>query len=230
MHLRHYFSPTPGMRFVRDLMVRLRLLLSARLWALRAAPARRRLRDSVPGVRRISAGPLRLYGRMVSGYTAAGAAAADLEQVCSLLETADVPYFLIRAEGYDAPRQVIGVEASFREAVLVRAAQQFARTPRYVGAVGADGTVTHAVLWADGALPRALRRAAVLRTGVIRLGPSGQPLSGLETGCDIEFWHRGRDLDTEGTDPSWLTVPGQRLSDVFGAALIAPRSNPVTEV
>ncbi|PKW09114.1 Stealth protein CR1, conserved region 1 [Streptomyces sp. 1222.5] len=231
MDLRHRFAPAPGMRAVRDLMVRLRLWLSARLWALRAAPARRRLRAAVPGVRRISAGPLRLYGRTVAWYTAAGAGAADLELMCTLLQTAGVPYFLVPAQqGSAAPRQVIGVEATYREVVLARAAQRFARTARYVGAVGADGSVTHAALWADGRLPRALRRADVLRTGVVRLGPSGQVLGGLEAGCDIEFWHRGRDLGTAGPDPSWLTVPGNRLPDVFAGALVAPRGNPVAEV
>ncbi|MFJ9745725.1 stealth family protein [Streptomyces chartreusis] len=231
MNLRHRFASVPGLRAARDLLVRLRLWLSARLWALRAVRARRRLRATVPGLRRITAGPLRLYGHTVAGYTAADAAAADLEQVCTLLETASVPYFLVPAEQrHGEPRQVIGVEETYREAVLARAAHRFARTTTYVGAVGADGAVTTAVLWADGRLPRALRRAAVLRTGMVRLGPSGQVLSGLETGCDIEFWQRGRDLGAAGTGPSWLTVPGDRLPDVFPAALIAPRRNPVSEV
>ena len=231
MDLRHRFAPAPGVRAARDLLVRLRLWLSARLWALCAVRARRRLRAAVPGLRRITAGPLRLYGRTVAGYTAADAAASDLEQVCTLLETAGVPYFLVPGEqGPGAPRQVIGVEETYREVVLARAAQRFAGTAGYVGAVGADGAVTQVVLWADGRLPRALRRAAVLRTGVVRLGPSGQVLSGLEAGCEIEFWRHGRELGGSGADPSWLTVPGNRLPDVFGTALVAPRGNPVSEV
>jgi hypothetical protein len=80
-----------------------------------------------------------------------------------------------------------------------------------------------------------VRRAAVLRTGVVRLGPAGQVLTGLETGCDIEFWRYGQDLGTAScagpaADPPWLTVPGGRLPDVFGRALVAPRRNPVSEV
>jgi hypothetical protein len=67
----------------------------------------------------------------------------------------------------------------------------------------------------------------VLRTGVLRLGPRGQVLGGLDTGCDIEFWRHGRDV---GKDPAYLTVPGDRLPDVFGSALVAPRPNPVSEV
>ncbi|MEV5342728.1 stealth conserved region 3 domain-containing protein, partial [Streptomyces sp. NPDC052676] len=183
---------------------------------------------AVPGLRRVACGPVRLYGRTVTGYAAADAAAADLEQVCAVLDAAGVPYFLVPGEpASGAARQVIGVAEAHRGTVLARAARHFAGTPGFVGAVGADGTVTTAVLWADGRLPRALRRAAVLRTGVVRLGPRGQVLGGLDTGCDIEFWRYGRDL---GKDPGYLTVPGDRLPDVFGSALVAPRPNPVSEV
>ncbi|MFJ4523204.1 stealth family protein [Streptomyces sp. NPDC088810] len=221
-------APTPGLRAVRDLLVRLRLWLSARLWALRAAPARRRLRAAVPGLRRVACGPVRLYGRTVAGYTAAEAAAADLEQVCALLESAGVPYFLVPAEqGPGVPRPVVGVAESYRSAVLAQAGRHFAHSAAYVGAVGPDGAVTSAVLWADGRLPRALRAAQVLRAGLVRLGPGGQVLGGLEAGCDIEFWRYGREL---GADPAHLTVPGTRLQDDFGPALVAPRRNAVSEV
>ncbi|MBT2676901.1 stealth conserved region 3 domain-containing protein [Streptomyces sp. ISL-14] len=230
-HIRHRFGLPGGIRTARNLVSRLRLWLTARLWALRATRARRRLRTAVPGLRRITFGPIRLYGRTVADYTAADAVEADLERVCTLLEGLGVPYFLVPADhGHGAPRQVIGIEERHRGAVLSRAAQRFAGTVGYVGAVGPDGAVTTAVLWADGKLPRALGRAAVLRTGLVRLGPEGQVLTGLETGCDIEFWRHGRDLGTSGTDPSWLTVPGSRLPDVFGPALVAPRRNAVSEV
>ncbi|MFI7408097.1 stealth conserved region 3 domain-containing protein [Streptomyces sp. NPDC049627] len=216
---------------LRHVLLRLRLWSAARLWALRATRSRRRLRTAVPGLRRVTFGPVRLYGRTVTAYTAGDAVEADLERVCTLLEGLGVPYFLVPTDhGYGAPRQVVGVEEAYREAVLARAAQRFAGTAGYVGAVDPDGAVTTAALWADGRLPRAVRRAAVLRTGVVRLGPQGQVLTGPETGCDIEFWHHGRDQGT-APDPSWLTVPGSRLSpDVFGPALVAPRRNPVSEV
>ncbi|MER6530011.1 stealth family protein [Streptomyces sp. NPDC001508] len=230
MDLHHRLAAPTGLRAARDLLVYLRLRQSARLWTLRTGRARRRLRAAVPGLHPITCGPVRLYGRTVADYTAADAAEADRERVCTLLEAIGVPYFVVPTEhGFGAPRQVIGVEEEYRGTVLDRAAQRFARTAGYVGAVGPDGAVTTAVLWADGRLPRALRRAAVLRTGVVRLGPAGQVLSGLETGCDIEFWCRGRNLGA-APDPSWLTVPGSRLEDVFGTALVAPRRNPVSEV
>ncbi|WP_234335836.1 stealth family protein [Streptomyces sp. NRRL S-1022] len=227
--LRHRLAaPTPGLRAVRDLLVRLRLWLWARLWVLRAAPARRRLRAAVPGLRRVACGPVRLYGRAVAGYTAAEAAAADLEQVRALLESAGVPYFLVPAEqGPGVPRPVVGVAESYRQAVLAQAGRHFAHSAAYVGAVAPDGAVTSAVLWADGRLPRALRGAPVLRAGLVRLGPGGQVLGGLEAGCDIEFWRYGREL---GADPAHLTVPGTRLQDDFGPALVAPRRNAVSEV
>ncbi|MCX5362435.1 stealth family protein [Streptomyces sp. NBC_00124] len=228
MDIRDRFGMPGGIRTVRDFLVRLRLWLAARLWALRTARARRRLRAAVPGLRRVTFGPTRLYGRTVAGYTAADAVEADLERVCTLLDGLGVLYFLVPADhGQGVPRQVIGVAETYRDAILSRAAQRFASGVGYVGAVGPDGRVTAAALWADGKLPRALRRAEVLRTGVVRLGPEDQVLTGLETGCDIEFWRHGRDL---GTDPSWLTVPGSRMPEVFGPALVAPRHNPVSEV
>lgn len=217
-----------GLRAARNLLLRLRLWLTARLWALRAARSRRRLRRSVPGLRPVAFGSTRLYGRTVAAYTAADAAEADLQRVCTLLDALGAPYFLVPTDhGYGAPRQVIGVAETHRASILALAARQFAGSVAYVGAVGPDGTLPSAVLWADGKLPKALRRAAVLRTGEVRLGPRGQVLTGLETGCDIEFWRHGRDL---GSDPSWLTVPGDRLPDVYESALVAPRPNPVSEV
>ncbi|MFJ9542250.1 stealth conserved region 3 domain-containing protein [Streptomyces sp. NPDC101225] len=232
MDIRHHAGAPAGLRAVRGLLVVLRLQLSARLWTLRRARARRRLRAALPGLRRITLGPVRLYGPTVAAYTAADAAEADLERVCTLLESIAVPYFLVPSDRESsAPRPVVGVEERYRDAVLSRAAQRFAHTAAYVGACERDGSVTRAVLWADGTLPRALKRAAVLRTGVLRLGPAGQVLGGLEAGCDIEFWRRGLDLGpAAGSDPSWLTVPGSQLGDVYGAALVAPRRNPVSEV
>ncbi|MFE2042427.1 stealth family protein [Streptomyces sp. NPDC059477] len=232
MDFRQHLAAPTGLRATRDLLVGLRRGLSSRLWTLRRARSRRRLRAAVPGLRRITFGPTRLYGRTVAAYTAADAAEADLERVCTLLEAIGVPYFLVPAEhGRGAPRQIIGVEERHRATVLSRAAQRFAGTPVYVAEVAQDGSVPRAVLWADGRLPKPLRGAPVLRTGVIRLGPAGQLLSGLEAGCDIEFWRHGRDLETSpGADPAWLTVPGSRLPDVFGPALVAPRRNPVSEV
>ncbi|MGW1542984.1 stealth conserved region 3 domain-containing protein [Streptomyces sp. NPDC002309] len=228
MGIRHRFAAPPGLRAARDLALRVRLRLRARLWALRASRARRGLRADVPGLHRVACGPSWLYGRTVTGYTAADAAATDLERVCALLEAAGVPYFLVPADqGHAGPRQAIGVERTHRGTVLDAAARHFARTAAFVGAVGPDGTVAMAVLWADGALPKELRRASVLRTGEVRLGPQGQVLGGLESGCDIEFWRLGRDL---GADPGHLTVPGGQLPDAFETALVAPRRNPVSEV
>ncbi|EPD63875.1 stealth family protein [Streptomyces sp. HGB0020] len=233
MDIRHRPAMPAGLRAGRDLLVRFRLALWARFWTVRSMRARRRLRAAVPGLRPVAFGPVRLYGPTVAAYTAADADEADLERVCTLLEAVGVPYFQVPSDQSDGtPRPpVVGVEESYRETVLARAAQRFARTPEYVGAVGPDGAVTRAVLWADGSLPRAVGQASVLRTGVVRLGPAGQVLSGTEAGCDIEFWRHGRDLGTApGTDPSWFTVPGSQLGDVYGPALVAPRRNAVSEV
>ena len=145
MDIRDRFGMPGGIRTVRDFLVRLRLWLAARLWALRSARARRRLRAAVPGLRRVTFGPTRLYGRTVAGYTAADAVEADLERVCTLLDGLGVPYFLVpAAHGQGVPRQVIGVAETNGDTILQRAAQRFASGVGYVGAVGPDGGVTAA--------------------------------------------------------------------------------------
>src|SRR4051812_42200763 len=98
MDIRHRLGAFEGMRAARDLLVGLRFRLSARLWALCAVRARRRLRATVPGLRRVTLGPVRLYGRTVADYTAEDAAEADLERVCALLEGLGIPYFLVPAD------------------------------------------------------------------------------------------------------------------------------------
>ncbi|MFF6984512.1 stealth family protein [Streptomyces sp. NPDC008343] len=231
MNPRRLQGVSAGLRAAREVLARIQLGSSSWLWNVRATPSRRRLRATIPELRRTTLGATWLYGCTVTSYTAADAAEADLEQVCSLLEEMNVPYFLVPSDHrHGGPRQVIGIEESYRDAVLVRAASRLVDTAGYLGAVGPNGSVTNAVLWADGRLPRSLRRAPVLRTGIVRLGPEGQVLSGLEAGCDIEFWRHGRNLAITGSDPTWLTVPGARLPDVFGSALVAPRRNPVSEV
>ncbi|MFD7702184.1 stealth family protein [Streptomyces caelestis] len=172
----------------------------------------------------------RLYGRTVGSFTADGAVHEDLERVCTLLETVGAPYFLVPTERGCVSTRVVGVEERHRDAILAQAARQFLHTAVFVGTVGPHNTMTTVALWADRSLPRSVLRAGVLRIGSVRLGPEGQVLSGLETGCDIEFWRNGRDLDESGTDLSWLTVPGRQLSDTFSQALVAPRPNAVTEV
>jgi hypothetical protein len=166
---------------------------------------------------------------MVDGYAAAEAAVDDLELVTSLLEEAGIPYFLV--PGNSGLRHAIGVEETYRHTILELAGQRFRSTPVYVGAVTGTGSVTSAVLWADGKLPKAVRQANVIRTGNVRLGPEGQVLGGVESGCEVEFWHRGEDIEPAADmNYTWLTVPGRQLDDTFVDALVAPRRNRVSEV
>ncbi|AXI78039.1 stealth family protein [Peterkaempfera bronchialis] len=197
-------------------------------WSARAAAGRRRLDAADPAVRRLSAEGFPLRGRTVDHYSAAAAATADLRTVTDLLESEGIPYFLV--PGHDPLRKVVGVEEQYRREFLRLAGEQLRRTAGYVAALGQSGVPSRVVLWADGRLPRSIRSARALRLGVVRLGPVGQILGGLDTGCEVEFWRQGHELDGAAADAGWLTVPTRQLGEVFSGALVAPRVNRVTEV
>jgi hypothetical protein len=170
-----------------------------------------------------------MYGAVVDGYTAAQAVADDLAMSVDILEAAGVPYFLV--PGTSSGRHVLGVEEKWRAQFLNSALRLAASSAAFLGVVARDGRVVFASHWADKRLPRVIRRSSILRMGVIRIGPSGQLLAGLESGCDIEFWRRGEEVRTASeTDDPWITVPGRQLEDTFGDALVAPRGNRVAEV
>ncbi|WP_165986815.1 stealth family protein [Streptomyces sp. YIM 98790] len=219
---------------------RLRRLLTTLWWRLPLPAAgplqpsvrrrRRALCAADPLIRPVTAGRSRLCGRVVDRWSAAGAAAEDLALLTGLLEQAAVPCFLVPGEAPE--RHVLGVEECHRRALLEALADGLRHGCAYAARVE-HGTVRRAVLWADGRLPRSLRRAPVLRVGVVRLAPGGRPvpLDPLLTGCEIEFWRRGTDLGGRaGNDRLWLTVPGRQLGEVFDEALAAPRRNRVAEV
>jgi len=213
----------------RAVLLVLRIRSAARLWGLRCAASRRRLRRSLPDVRRVPVDSFRICGQVVGHYTAAEAAAEDLALLTGVLDDADVPYFLVSEAG--AHRHVLGVEEADRPRVLEAARNRFRDTPVYVGAVGERDRLVSLALWADGAVPGAVRRAGVLRTGTVRLGPGGQVLHGVEGGCDLEFWRRGSAVSsTLAENAPYLTVPARQLGDGFPTALVSPRRNRVSEV
>ncbi|SFB99430.1 stealth family protein [Streptomyces aidingensis] len=206
------------------------------------ARRRRKLRRAGSAVRAVSVpGGPGLCGRVVERYSAGAAAAEDLDLVAGVLDAAGIPYFLV--PGMARQRYTVGVEEPFRARLLAEAAARLGGGPAYAAAVparGADGPGGAAApggrpgpvaLWADGRLPRAVRRAEVLRVGVIRLGEGGHaPRDPMATGCDIEFWRSGEQAGPGGADGTWLTVPGRRLTDSFRESLVAPRPNRVSEV
>lgn len=213
----------------RQLLLVLGVWLRARLWDLRSAAARRRLRRSLPLVQRVTARPFRICGLTVDRYTAADAASDDLAAVAGMLDEAGVAYFLVSEAG--AGRHVLGVEERHRHHVLELSRARFRDTSAYVGAVGDGGRLVSLALWTDGAVPRVVRRARVLRTGTVRLGPGGQVLHGAESGCEIEFWARGAPVGASRKQKGmWLTVPARQLGDDFADALVAPRHNRLSEV
>jgi hypothetical protein len=219
----------PPLRQFRSALLRLRLRLAAYAWEVRSSRARRRLNSVDPDVFMISVGYFRLSSRMVDRYSAADAAADDLELVMGLLEEAAIPYFLVPGES--RLRHTVGVEETYRNTILKLAGQRFGNTAVYVGAVSEAGSVASAALWADGKLPKAVRQADVIRMGNVRLGPERQALGDVESGCEVEFWRRGEDVDPAvERSGAWLTVPGRQLGDAFVDALVAPRRNRVSEV
>lgn len=229
MSLRVRLRELPLLRQLRSSVLGARGTGSAYLWGVRQARLRGRLSSDARGVRPVVAGRFRLCGRTVGGYSAAQAAADDLALVTGVLEAGGIPYFLV--PGHSGLRHVVGVEESFREKFFELAGRGFRNTCAYVGAVDQAGEVASAVLWAGRRLPVSVRRATVLRTGVVRLAPAGRSLGDLETGCEVEFWNRGEDLPPvcESGD-TWLTVPGRQLGEAFTGALVAPRGNRVSEV
>lgn len=230
MNLREHAREIPSLRRANHIQLGVRRRVAARAWALRSIRHRRRLTREDAAIRRVRAGYLRLAGRIVDSYSSALAAAADLELVIGLLEEASIRYFLV--PGDSAQRHVIGVEEAFRQELLDLASKRFKDTCAYVSVVTRAGSVISAALWADGKLPRRVRRAQVIRIGTVRIGPEGQLLGGLRSGCEVEFWSRGSDLEQAARSAPcpWLTVPARELGDDFDDALIAPRQNRVAEV
>ncbi|MEE1926820.1 stealth family protein [Streptomyces sp. TRM 70351] len=219
----------PGLRAARQTAREARVRSAALGWSARTAARRASARRVLGDVRPVAVGPHRLLGRAVDGYTAAGARDEDLVLVAGVLDAAGIPYFLV--PGASPWRRVVGVERRHRPAFLAAAARELAGGCAYAGAVGAGDRVTAAALWADGRLPKGVRRADVLRVGTVRLGPAGQVLAGLDGGCDVEFWVRGEEAgDAARRADLWLSVPGGQLADAFPDALLAPRRNRVSEV
>lgn len=210
-------------------LVELQVRTQTRTRSARSSLRRRRLLRTREEVRRVSVDHFQLCGQVVSRYSAETAAAEDLAMVGGLLDEAEIPYFLV-PRGHRL-RYVVGVEETHRRTLLTLARERFRSTAAYVGVVKGDDTLSAVALWSDGEVPKGVQRSGVLRVGVVRLGPDGQLLHGLDSGCDIEFWRLGASVPPESDDKhGWLTVPGRQLGDVFDESLVAPRRNRVSEV
>jgi hypothetical protein len=191
---------------------------------------RRRRRAAVtdPVLRPVAVRGQQLYGRVVTRFTAAEAAAANLGLVVAALEQEGIPYFLVPAL---RTRHTVGVNAVDRERFLTALEAQNAGKAVFIGRPVTGGKLKNPALFMDGALPTPLRTAPILRIGENHLGPSGQLLAGPELACDVEFWEDGAQLLASDAGPRRLAkVQPQASEDIFAESLIAPRNNGITDV
>lgn len=174
------------------------------------------------------------FGRRVGSFTAAGASARNLSLVADALDHAGVRYFLV--PGRSPVRHVVGVRLRDRKALLTALRELYASTALYAVKPGKEAWPSQAALYADGALPTALKRSDTVRFGEILLGPAGQVLADLSHGCDVEFWREGDDLvaaresGDERAAERIDTLRTQAPPAVLRGALVAPRSNAVSDV
>ncbi|MFD5854685.1 stealth family protein [Streptomyces chartreusis] len=198
------------------------------VWQLRTMRRRRMAAVTDPVLRPVAVRGQRLYGRVVTRFSAAEAAAANLGLVVAALEQAGVPYFLVPASRI---RHTVGVNTVDRERLLVALEQQNAGKAVFIGRPLPGGKLKNPALFMDGVLPTPLRTAPVLRIGENHLGPSGQLLAGPELACDVEFWDDGAHLLASDDGPRRLAkVQPQASEDVFAESLVAPRNNGITDV
>ncbi|MFF7334720.1 stealth conserved region 3 domain-containing protein [Streptomyces sp. NPDC008150] len=198
-----------------------------RVWQLRTMRRRRRAAVTDPVLRPVKVRGQGLYGRVVDRFTAAEAAAANLDLVVAALERESIPYFLVGSR----TRHVLGVNVVDRERFLDALEEQNAGKAVFIGRPLPGGKLKHPAMFLDGALPAPLRTAPVLRVGENHLGPAGQLLAGPELACDVEFWQDGAQLLQSPDGPRRLAeIQPQASADVFAESLIAPRNNGVTDV
>ncbi|MEU9353417.1 stealth family protein [Streptomyces griseoloalbus] len=199
-----------------------------RVWQLRTLRRRRRAAVTDPVLRPVAVRGQQLYGRVVTRFSAAEAAAANLGLVVAALEQAGVPHFLVPAS---RTRHTVGVNAVDRERFLTALEERNAGKPVFIGRPLPGGQLKNPALFMDGLLPSPLRTATVLRIGENHLGPSGQLLAGPELACDVEFWEDGAQLLASDDGPRRLAgVQPQASADIFAESLVAPRNNGITDV
>jgi hypothetical protein len=214
--------------FARRVRPRVERKAAERVWQLRTLRRRRMAAVTDPVLRPVAVRGQQLYGRVVTRFSAADAADANLGLVVAALEQEGIPYFLVPAS---RTRHTVGVNAVDRERFLTALEAQNAGKAVFIGRPLPGGQLKHPALFMDGVLPTALRTAPVLRIGENHLGPSGQLLAGPELACDVEFWEDGAQLLASDDGPRRLAkVQPQASEDIFAESLIAPRNNGITDV
>ncbi|MFE6623951.1 stealth family protein [Streptomyces sp. NPDC057740] len=214
--------------FARRMRPRVEQKASEKVWQLRTLRRRRRAAGTDPVLRPVAVRGQQLYGRVVTRFSAAEAAAANLGLVVAALEAEGIPYFLVPAS---RTRHTVGVNAVDRDRLLTALETRYAGQAVFIGRPLPGGKLKHPALFLDGVLPARLRTAPVLRVGENHLGPAGQLLAGPELACDVEFWEDGAQLLASADGPRRLArVQPQASEDIFAESLVAPRNNGVTDV
>ncbi|MES5825193.1 stealth family protein [Streptomyces sp. RG80] len=214
--------------FARRMRPRVERKAAESVWQLRTMRRRRRAAVTDPVLRPVAVRGQQLYGRVVTRFSAAEAAAANLGLVLAALEREGIPYFLVPAA---RTRHTVGVNAVDRERFLTAIEALNEGKAVFIGRPLPGGKLKHPALFMDGALPAGLRTAPVLRIGENHLGPAGQLLAGPELACDVEFWEDGAQLLAGADGPRRLAkVQPQASEDIFADSLVAPRNNGITDV
>ncbi|QOV37271.1 stealth family protein [Streptomyces ferrugineus] len=214
--------------FARRMRPRVERKAAERVWQLRTMRRRRMAAVTDPTLRPVAVRGQRFYGRIVTRFSATGAATANLGLVVAALEREGIPYFLVPTS---RTRHTVGVNAVDRERFLTTLEAQNTGKAVFIGRPLPGGQLKNPALFVDGVLPAALRTAPVLRIGENHLGPSGQLLAGPELACDVEFWEDGAQLlATDDGARRLAKVQPQASEDIFAESLVAPRNNGITDV
>ncbi|MDI3422695.1 stealth family protein [Streptomyces luteolus] len=202
------------------------------LRAEKIAARRAALLAQDPDLREISGPEQSYFGRRVHTIVDTDARSRNFALVTDALEHAGLDYFLV--PGRSPKRHVVGVRFADRKAFLAALRDLYADTALYALKPSSDRWPADVALYADGALPTALKRQDTIRFGEILLGPDDQVLADLTQGCDVEFWRDGEDLVAAATEPKTAerlaALRVQAPHDVLAGALVAPRPNAVADV
>ncbi|MEU1144415.1 stealth family protein [Streptomyces sp. NPDC005863] len=202
---------------------------AARRQQQKIADRRHALLESDTTVRTIPFEGRTYYGRTVDRFTAAGASAHNLALIADALEQTGIDFFLV--PGRSRTRHVVAVRRADRKKLLDALRAAYGTSPLYALRPTRHPLPDDAVLYADGSLPTTLKRQDIIRFGEILLGPHGQVLADLTYGCDVEFWQDGqRLLDDDRGATRIEALRTQAPPAVLADALVAPRSNAVTDV
>lgn len=232
-HLGKHLLPAPVRRRWSQRRHEQQAVLADQQRRQRIAHRHTQLRETDAQVRTVTHEHQEIVGRTVTHFRVSEASAHNLHLVTAALQAADIDYFLI--PGRVPTRHVVGIHREDKKRALDALREHYDNSAVYAAKPGSQGTIAVGpAAYVDGALPRAVKSAQTIRFAEYLLGPQDQVLSGLDCGCDLEFWRDGAQLldevraGTSGVDLSRLRV--QVPEEVFRESLVAPRPNQVADL